>query len=206
MTAANITLGAILGIIVVAALVAVAMYNRTVQSRNRVQEAWSGIDVQLRRRASLIPNLVETVRGYAKHERSVFDEVTRARSGLQQASGPAEAAGANNLLTQALGRLFAVVENYPELRASQNFRDLQEELSDVEEKIAYARQFYNRNVLDYNTRIQTFPGVVIARNFGFEPSEFFEAGDEGRAEVRLSFEPAPTSGPEPRSTQSPPAT
>jgi LemA protein len=164
-------------------------YNQLTRSRNRVREAWSGVDVQLRRRASLIPNLIETVQAYAQHERGTFEEVTRARAALQQAGGAGEASSASNLLTQALGRLFAVVENYPQLRASENFTRLQGELADIEEKIAFARQFYNRNVLDYNNRIDVFPTLVLARTFDFRPMEFFDAGDEGRAEVRVAFAP-----------------
>jgi LemA protein len=183
----NLVAAAISGAVVLVVIWLVVLYNRMIQSRNRVTEAWSGIEVQLRRRASLIPNIVETVRGYAEHERGVFEEVARARGALQQAGGAAEASSANNVLTQALRQLFAVAENYPQLRASENFTQLQKELSDVEEKIAFARQFYNRNVLDYNTRIQTFPGVVVARNLGLKPAEFFEAPAEERAEVHVSF-------------------
>jgi len=165
-------------------------YNQLIKSRNQSQEAWSGIDVQLRRRASLIPNLVEIVRGYAQHERGTFEQVVRARSALEAAGGAGEAANANHALTQALGRLFAVVENYPQLRASETFTHLQEELSDIEEKIARARQFYNRNVLDYNNRIDVIPSMIVARLFDFRPLEFFDAGEEGRAEVGLQFTPA----------------
>jgi LemA protein len=163
------------------------MYNGLVRSRNRVKEAWSGIDVQLRRRASLVPNLVETVRGYAEHERGTFEEVTRARAQLEQAGTPGDAAQANNMLTGALRHLFAVAENYPQLQAAENFRQLQSELSDIEEKIAFARQFYNTNVLDYNNRLQTVPTTFIAGMFGFTPEEFFEADEEGRAEVKVDF-------------------
>ncbi len=172
------------------ASLALAGYNQLIRSRNRVREAWSGVDVQLRRRASLIPNLVDTVQAYAQHERSTFDEVTRARSTLQNAGGAGAAGDANNVLSQALGRLFAVAENYPQLRASEGFVRLQDELSDIEEKIAFARQFYNRNVLDYNNSIDVFPSVLVARTFDFRASEFFDAGDEGRAEVRVNFSPA----------------
>jgi len=182
-----IIIGVVIGVIVLIAFVMVGMYNGLVRSRNRVGEAWSGIDVQLRRRASLIPNLVETVKGYAEHERETFEEVTRARSMVEQAGGAGEAAGANNMLTQALRHLFAVAENYPELKASTNFMELQKELSDIEEKIAFSRQFYNQNVLDYNNRIQTFPNAVIARNFGFKEAEFFEADEAGREEVKVEF-------------------
>ena len=168
-------------------LVVFSRFNALVRSQKRVQEAWAGIDVQLRLRASLIPNLVEAIRGYAEHEREVFEQVARARGALQQAGGAGQASTANNLLTQALGHVFAVAEAYPQLHASENFLSLRGDLRDVEEKIAYARQFYNRNVLDYNTRIDTYPDALIARNFDFAPSEFFEASSEGRAEVKISF-------------------
>lgn len=168
-------------------LVVILLYNRLVRSKMRVKEAWSGIDVQLKRRANLIPNLVETVKGYASHERTVFEEVTQARSALNQASGPAESSQANSILTSALGRLFAVAENYPELQASKNFLSLQEELSDFEEKIAYARQFYNRNVLAYNTLTLTFPDTLVARIFRFQPEGFFEAEDEARTPPVVAF-------------------
>ncbi len=177
----------ILGIILVMGLVLMGMYNGLVRGRNRCKEAWSGIDVQLKRRASLIPNLVETVKGYAAHERETFEEVTRARASLESAGGPADAAQANNMLTGALRHLFAVAENYPQLQASQNFMDLQNELSDIEEKIAFSRQFYNTNVLDYNNRIQTVPTVFIANMFGFKAEEFFEAEEEARADVKVDF-------------------
>lgn len=174
-------------LVVLAIFIFVGMYNGLVRGRNRVKEAYSGIDVQLRRRASLVPNLVETVKGYAEHERGTFEEVTRARAQLERAGTPADAAAANNMLTGALRHLFAVAENYPQLQAAQNFRELQAELSDIEEKIAFARQFYNTNVLDYNNRIGTIPTSIIAGMFGFTPEEFFEADEEGRAEVRVNF-------------------
>jgi LemA protein len=173
--------------LIASVLIVFSRFNTLVRSQKRVQEAWAGIDVQLRQRASLIPNLVEAVRGYADHEREVFEEVSRARGALQKAGGAGQAGTANNLLTQALGHVFAVAEAYPQLHASENFMGLRSDLRDVEEKIAYARQFYNRNVLDYNTRIDTYPDAFIARNFGFEPEEFFEAADDGRAEVKISF-------------------
>jgi LemA protein len=173
--------------LVIIGFILVGMYNGLVRARNRVKEAWSGIDVQLRRRASLVPNLVETVRGYAEHERETFERVTQARAMLQQAGTPADAAQANNMLTSALRSLFAVAEAYPQLQAAENFRQLQTELSDIEEKIAFARQFYNTNVLDYNNRLQTVPTVFIANMFGFKAEEFFEADEEGRAEVTVDF-------------------
>jgi LemA protein len=168
-------------------LLVFSRFNTLVRSQKRVQEAWSGIDVQLRQRASLIPNLVEAIRGYAEHEREVFEEVARARGALQKAGSAGQAGAANSLLTQALGHVFAVAEAYPQLRASENFMGLRTDLRDTEEKIAFARQFYNRNVLDYNTRIETYPDALIARNFDFAPAEFFEADDDGRAEVKISF-------------------
>ncbi len=169
-------------------------YNRLVRSRKRVDEAWSGIDVQLRRRASLIPNLVEVVKGYAEHERELFEEVARARGAVQQAGNAGQAAVANDLIGQAIGRLFAVVENYPQLRASENFMSLRGDLGDVEEKIAFARQFYNRNVLDYNTRLETYPDAVFARQFNFTPAEFFAADEGARSEIRMTFTRAAASG------------
>jgi LemA protein len=188
-----ITIAVIVAVVVVLGLIVLGMYNGLVRSRLRVREAWSGIDVQLKRRASLVPNLVETVKGYAAHERQTLEAVTNARAALQQAGTPGQAAEANNMLTQTLRSLFAVAEAYPDLKANENFRHLQEELSDIEEKIAYARQFYNRNVLDYNTRIETFPSLIFARMFNFLPSEFFEA-EEAREDVRVSFS-APAANP-----------
>jgi LemA protein len=202
--AAVIAIAVIVGIVVLIALVLMGIYNGLVRSRVRANEAWSGIDVQLKRRADLIPNLVETVRGYASHERQTFENVTRARAMLQQAGTAAEAAQANNFLTQTLRSLFAVAENYPELKANQNFLDLQNELSDIEEKIAYARQFYNRNVAEYNTRIQTVPSAIVANMFGFKPFEFFEAPEEGREVPEVSFAPpaTPAAPPEPPASPS----
>ena len=177
----------VIAVLVIIGFILVGMYNGLVRGRNRVREAWSGIDVQLKRRASLVPNLVETVRGYAEHERETFEEVTRARSALEQAGTVADAAQANNMLTGALRHLFAVAENYPQLQAAEGFRQLQTELSDIEEKIAFSRQFYNTNVLDYNNRIQTVPTVFIANMFGFTAEEFFEAEEDARADVKVDF-------------------
>ena len=182
-----ITLLAVLGFILLILIFIWVLYNGLVRSRMRVGEAWSGIDVQLKRRSSLIPNLVETVKGYAAHEREVFEKVTQARSALMGAQGPQEAAQANNQLTQALKTLFAVAEAYPQLRATENFQKLQAELSDIEAKIAYARQFYNSNVMDFNTRIQVFPNMLIARNMGFKEAPFFAATEEERADIKVSF-------------------
>jgi LemA protein len=177
----------VVAVLVIIGFIMIGMYNGLVRGRNRVREAWSGIDVQLKRRASLVPNLVETVRGYAEHERETFEEVTRARSAVEQAGTVADAAQANNMLTGALRHLFAVAENYPQLQAAEGFRQLQTELADIEEKIAFSRQFYNTNVLDYNNRIQTVPTVFIANTFGFKAEEFFEAEEAARAEVRVDF-------------------
>lgn len=187
MLAITIILLVLLGVVVLAALMMLGVYNGLVRSRVRAREAWSGIDVQLKRRASLIPNLVETVKGYAAHEKGVLENVTRARAMLDQAGGPVQAAQADNVLTGALRSLFAVSENYPQLRANENFMALQQELSDVEEKIAFARQFYNRNVQDFNTRIQVFPSVIVANMFNFERFDFFEAEETAREDVQVSF-------------------
>ena len=173
--------------IIVAVLWSISFYNKLVRSRIRTREAWSGIDVQLKRRSSLIPNLVETVRGYATHEHEVFAEVSRARGALAGATTPAAAAAADQGLTQALGRLMAVAESYPQLQAASAFIQLQSELADTEEKVAYARQFYNQNALDYNARIQSFPGNQFARWFTFEPAAFFAAEESAREEVNVRF-------------------
>jgi LemA protein len=196
-----ITVAVIAVIVIVLIAVLIGMYNGLVRARLRVKEAWSGIDVQLKRRASLIPNLVETVKGYASHEREVFENVTRARAMLQQAGSPGEAAQANNMLTQTLRSLFAVAEAYPDLKANQNFLELQRELSDTEDKIAYSRQFYNSNVLSYNEKTATFPTVIFANMFNFEPEEFFEAEEEARQDVQVSFANPPAAPP-----AAPPAT
>lgn len=176
-----------IGLVVLVILVLVLLFNGLVQARNRVKNAWSQIDVQLKRRFDLIPNLVETVKGYAKHEKTVFEEVTKARAAIVQAGNLRENAQAQNMLTGALKSLFAVAENYPQLQASQNFLMLQEELSGVEGKIAYARQFYNDSVLNYNNSLQTFPGNMIAGLFGFLPEEFFEAETKTREPVSVKF-------------------
>jgi LemA protein len=192
--AAIIVLVVIVGIVVLLGLLLTGMYNGLIRSRVRVNEAWSGIDVQLKRRASLIPNLVETVKGYAAHEREVFERVTEARAALERAGGAKEATEANNMMTGALRHLFAVAENYPQLRASENFMDLQNELTDTEEKIAFARQFYNRNVMDFNTRILVFPTVFIARMMNLQPFDFFGTEEEAREDVKVSFSTSPPAG------------
>jgi len=166
----------------------IAIYNSLIQLRNRCENAWAQVDVQLRRRYDLIPNLVETVKGYARHEREVFERVTEARARAINASTVAEQGQAENQLTSALKSLFAVVENYPELKANQNFLLLQEELAGTESKIAFARQFYNDSVMKYNIRLQIFPARLIAQWFGFKPKEYFEIEEAASREpVRVSF-------------------
>lgn len=183
MSAIWILLGA-LGIILLWLLFT---YNSLVTLRNRVREAWSQIDVQLKRRSSLIPNLVETVKGYAKHEKGVLEEVTKARTALMSAKDPHSAANADNMLTGALKSLFAVAENYPQLRASDNFKQLQDELSDTETKVAASRQFYNTNVLDLNNNIETMPTALVANMFGFTKEEFFKATEEEKKDIEVKF-------------------
>ncbi|NTV30897.1 LemA family protein [candidate division WWE3 bacterium] len=177
----------IIGILVLALVFVWFIYNQLVTARARVDESWSGIDVQLKRRSSLIPNLVETVKGYATHEQDVFENVTKARAQLMNAQSPKEKAEADNVLTGALKTVFAVAENYPELKASQNFQQLQTDLTDTEDKISYARQFYNQNVMDYNVKTEMFPHVVIANLFGFKAREFFKAEEEAKQDVKVDF-------------------
>ena len=174
-------------IIVVLAAWVVAIYNSLVVLRNRIENAWSQIDVQLKRRTDLIPNLVETVKGYASHEKEVFTKVTEARSALVNAQGVQDQAQANNMLTGALKTLFAVAEAYPELKANQNFLMLQEELSGTESKIAYARQFYNDTVLKYDNRREKFPTNLVANMFGFKDREYFEVAEAEREPVKVDF-------------------
>jgi LemA protein len=196
----------IIAVIVLLAIILIGMYNGLIRSRLQVREAWSGIDVQLKRRSSLIPNLVETVRGYAAHERETLENVTRARAMLDNAGTAPQAAQANNILTQALRSLFAVAEAYPDLKANTNFLQLQADLTDTEDKIAYARQFYNRNVLDYNAKVHTVPTVFIAGMFSFTPEEFFEAEEGAREDVAVSFgTPPPTPSPPAGAPAQPPA-
>jgi LemA protein len=171
--------------LLVAALI--LLYNRLVRLRNRVDNAWAQVDVQLRRRYDLIPNLVETVKGYAAHERQTFEAVTEARTRAQAAGTVQDQAQAENLLSQALGRLFAVAEDYPELQADENFRELQEELAQTENRIAVSRQVYNDTVLTYNNAIQTVPGLLVAAPFGFTKRDFFEAEETQREAPRVAF-------------------
>jgi len=175
-------------IVVVVVLGLIALYNNLVRTRNRVDNAWAQIEVQLKRRWDLIPNLVETVKGYAEHERGTFEAVTEARAAAQRAQTPADAAQAEGILSQALGRLFAVAEAYPELQADENFRQLQTQLDDTENRIAVSRQVYNDTVLTYHNAIQTFPGVLLAGPFGFRTREFFELEDDAQREApRVDF-------------------
>jgi len=176
-----------IGVILLLAIYFISQYNGLVVLKARIQEALSGIDVQLKRRADLIPNLIETVKGYAKHEKEVFEQVTKARSSLMSAGSLEEKVKANNQLTDALKSLFAVAEAYPQLQANQNFLDLQRQLEDTEDKVAYSRQFYNANVLEFNTKVQMFPSNIIANIFGFKPAEFFAANEEERKKVEVKF-------------------
>jgi LemA protein len=188
MVQAMLAVWIIIAIVVLLAIFAIVLYNGLVTKRNRVDNAWAQVDVQLKRRNDLIPNLVETVKGYAAHERGVFEEVTRARAASQQAQGPAEQGQAEGLLGQALGRLLAVAEAYPDLKASENFLELQRELSDTESKIAVSRQVYNDTVLTYNNAIQVFPAVLLAGTLGFQRREFFEVEDAAERDVpQVSF-------------------
>lgn len=164
---------AVLGLIVIVGFYFLMLYNGLVTKKLRVDEAWSQIDVQLKRRADLIPNLVEVVKGYAKHEKGVFEEVTKARTALMGATSKTDKAMADNQLAGALKSLFAVAEAYPKLEASQNFKDLHQELSDTEDKVAYSRQFYNNVVMEFNTDLKVFPNVVFAPMLGFKDAEFF---------------------------------
>lgn len=166
----------------------VAVYNGLIRFRNRTREAWSDIDVQLKRRYNLIPNLVETVKGYAKHERELFEKVTEARTRAMQAGSPEDKAKAENALSSTLKSLFAVAENYPELKASENFAKLQDELSDTENKIQAARRFYNGNVRDFNTKIEIFPNNLVAGMLKFQKFEFFEIEEAmERENVEVKF-------------------
>jgi LemA protein len=177
----------VLGIVVVLVIFLISLYNNLVRLRNRIENAWAQIDVQLKRRWDLIPNLVETVKGYASHESETLEAVIAARNAATTAQGPADQAQSENLLTGALRQLFAVSEAYPDLKANQNFLELQEELTSTEGRIAFARQHYNDTVLRYNTSIQTFPAVMIAGALRFTEREYFEADDESRGNVAVEF-------------------
>ena len=193
---AGLVIGIVIAVVAVLFLfVLVGMYNGLVRKRNRSENAWAQVDVQLKRRHDLIPNLVETVKGYAAHERGTFDEVTAARTAAQQAQGPQAQAAAENVLTQALGRLFAVAENYPQLRATENFQQLQAQLSETESNIAVARQVYNDTVLTYDNALETLPTSIIAGIFNFRPREYFQADEGDRTVPQVSFDTTPPAAP-----------
>jgi LemA protein len=173
-------------VVVVLLLFLALAFNHLVRLRNETQAGWSNIDVQLKRRNDLIPNLVEAVKGYASHERGLFDEITQARAAVQGGGGPAQTAAASDQLTGAMGKLFAVAENYPQLRATENFQELQSELTDTEDKIAAARRYYNSVVQTYNSAIQSFPALLYAGMLGFRAREFFAAQDSERAVPQVS--------------------
>ncbi len=177
----------ILIIIVLAILWLISVYNGLIRSKNRVDEAWSDIDVQLKRRHDLIPNLVETVKGYATHEKELFENVTKARTMAMQANGTEDKGKAENMLSGTLKSLFAVAENYPELKANENFAKLQDELTDTENKIQAARRFYNGQVRDFNTKIQVFPTNTIADMLKFKTFDFFEIEEQEKKNVEVKF-------------------
>ena len=186
----------IVGVILLIGLSFVLIRNSIIGSRNKVDEAWSGIDVQLKRRHDLVPNLVEAVKGYAQHERETFEKVTQARAAAMGASGPAESGQAEGMLSQALGGLRVVAEQYPELRATENFQQLSRNLSELEDEIQASRRIYNSNVQAYNTKIQVFPNSVVANSGGFTEREFFEIEDAADREVpEVSFTQPPPAAP-----------
>lgn len=177
----------IFAVLLVVTLVVISTYNSLVVKRNRVRNSWAQIDVQLKKRFDLVPNLVETVKGYAKHEASVLEAVVKARNQYISASTPEEMLKANSEITGALSRLFALAESYPDLKANTNFMELQRELSEIEDKIAYARQFYNDTVLIFNNAIQVFPSNIIAGAFGFREEPYFKAEESERQNVKVQF-------------------
>jgi LemA protein len=182
-----IALYIILGIVVILIFFVIGTYNKLVVLRNRVKDQWSQIDVQLKRRVDLIPNLVETVKGYAKHEKETFDSVIKARNSFNSATTPDEEIKASGELTQALNKLFALAEAYPDLKANENFVNLQNQLKEVEEKIAYARQFYNDTVLTLNNKVEMFPSSIIANMFKFKKENFFEIDEADRKTPEVKF-------------------
>lgn len=177
----------VVGIVVVLLIIVAATYNSLVVLRNKKDDQWSQIDVQLKRRADLIPNLVETVKGYAKHESSTLEEVIQARNSFVSSKTPEEEMKNSNMLTEAVSKLFALAESYPDLKANQNFLSLQNDLKDTEEKIALARQFYNDTVLTYNNKVQTVPTNIVASLFGFQKAEFFEIQESEKETPKVSF-------------------
>jgi len=187
MSTGLIILIGILVILILIALYVMSTYNSLVQGRNKVKDQWSQIDVILKRRSDLIPNLVETVKGYASHEKETLDAVISARAKAVSATNPKEEMAANGELSNALGRLMAVAESYPDLKANTNFLDLQTQLKDTEDKIAYSRQFYNDTVLAYNNSIEVFPANIVANNFHFEKAEFFEIAEADKEVPKVKF-------------------
>jgi LemA protein len=178
----------IIGIAVILLIIFIwGLYNSLITMVTQIEEAWSQIDVQLKRRTDLIPNLVASVKGYAKHEKTVFENVTKARSAMMKAESPEQMAKANDQLSGALKSLFAVAESYPQLRANENFLQLQKEIGDTEDKVAYSRQFYNSTVMDYNVKVKVFPNVILAGAFGFKEKPFFKTEEEERKSVKVEF-------------------
>ena len=193
-----IVLWVILALVVLIGIYLIALYNGLIKKRNRVDNSWAQIEVQLKRRRDLIPNLVETVKGYAAHERGTFEAVTQARAAAAGAQGPAQTAQAEGFLTQALGKLFAVAEAYPDLKANTNFLELQGQLEETENKIAVSRQVYNDTVLTFNNAIQVFPAVLLAGPLGFTKREFYEVDDAADRDVpEVSFQPNAPAAPAP---------
>ena len=184
-----LTIGIILVvlILVIVLLVFLSYYNKIIRLENRIDNSWAQIDVQLKRRADLIPNLMETVKGYMKHEKEVLENVTKARSAIMSAKTPQKNIEADNMLTGALKSLFAVAENYPDLKANQNFLDLQSQLTEIEDKIAFARQFYNDTVLKYQNKIQMFPANLVAGMLNFKARDFFKTASEQKEAPKVSF-------------------
>jgi len=175
------------GAVLLIALFVWSMYNSFVTLAEQISEAWSQIDVQLKRRIDLIPNLVASVKGYAKHEKSVFEDVTKARAAMMKAETPEQKGKASDVLTGALRSLLAIAENYPQLKANENFLQLQNEVSDTEDKIAYSRQFYNSTVMDFNVKTKLFPNSIIANSFGFKEKPFFKTTEEEKKNVKIEF-------------------
>ena len=187
MKIALIIIAVVVVVVVLVLLYLVSTYNMLVSLRNKVKDQWSQIDVVLKNRSDLIPNIVETVKGYAKHENNTLKEVIEARNSMNSASSVEEEMKASNEVTKALGKLFALAESYPELKANQNFLDLQSKLNEIEEKIRFARQFYNDSVLTYKNKIEMFPSNIVANMFGFKQEAFFEANEEERKNVQVKF-------------------
>ncbi len=195
----------VIGVVALLVIFVIAVYNRLVKFRNRIEAAWAQIDVQLKRRHDLIPNLVETVKGYAAHERETFENVVKARQQAVQAQGVENQAQAENMLTSALRQLFAVAEAYPDLKANQNFLALQEELTGTEGRIAFSRQFYNEQVLSYDNSLEQFPTNIIAGMFNFEPKPYFEVEEAARAVPSVDFGQGGGAGAPPPAQTTPPA-